>query len=183
MSECARHRFWKRRHLTLTGASTLTRMKNGLCSNISTTCSSHMSVVTQRSCHLLVTKSSKPSMSAKACIGSVSGDPGKRMSAALFSTAGAELVRARDIRWNACFLTRQLATECLPAQMPVANVSDELSHQQRDHEKNTSAEAHQHYPRQTRWQSRSFLFPWPRVRRVALGRTRDRIARQAPPSV
>lgn len=54
-------RSWKRFHRTLTGASMLTSMKNGRRRSLSSIDSVCMSVVTHRSLHCVVTKSSKSS--------------------------------------------------------------------------------------------------------------------------
>ena len=59
------HRSWRRFHRRLTGASTLTRTKNGRLKRFSKTFSFHTSVVTQRCCHFFVTKSSRDSTQAK----------------------------------------------------------------------------------------------------------------------
>lgn len=96
------YRSLNRCHRTLTGASTLTRRKKGRRSSASTTFSSHMSVVTHRSLHLKVTKSSKESTVEKeycASTGLGSAD-GTWAFEADFSTAGVAAVRARRILLN-----------------------------------------------------------------------------------
>lgn len=109
-------------HRTLTGASTLMKRKNGLRSRASTTLSSQMSVVTQRSLHLRVTNSSKPSISAKVCsvVEEAVGD-GTCASEADFSTAGVAAVRARRRRLKPCSSIRYEAIEDFPAHMPVTS--------------------------------------------------------------
>lgn len=61
------YRDLKRSQRMLTGASTLTSMKDGRRSRTSNTVSSQMSVVTQRSLHFNVTKSSRASAVSKWC--------------------------------------------------------------------------------------------------------------------
>jgi hypothetical protein len=93
----------KRCHLTLTGASTLMKRKNGRLNKESTTLSSQMSVVTHRSLHLSVTNSSKASTSAKECSTLAELDEdGTCASEADFSTAGVAAVRARRRRLKPC---------------------------------------------------------------------------------
>ena len=62
---CFSRRAWKRLHRTLTGASTLTRMKKGRRSSLSSIDSVWISVVTQRSRHRFVTKSRSSSVLEK----------------------------------------------------------------------------------------------------------------------
>jgi hypothetical protein len=118
----AAHRSLNLCHRTLTGASTLTRRKNGRLSNASTTVSSHISVVTHRSLHLKVTKSSNESMSKKICSASKSSafTEGTCAFDADFSTAGVAVWRVRRMRLKSCSSTRYEAIKDLPAQMPVA---------------------------------------------------------------
>lgn len=110
----------KRFHRTLTGASTLTNRKKGRRNKASTTLSSQMSVVTHRSCHLKVTKSSSVSTSWKVDCSSSERASGEGTCAldADFSTAGVVAVRARRIRLKLCSSTRYEAIEDLPAQIP-----------------------------------------------------------------
>jgi hypothetical protein len=115
------YRLLKRCHRTVTGASTLTRRKKGRRSRTSTTCSSNMSVVTHRSCHLNVTKSSNLSTSGNVCWVSASlesSNKGTGTFEADFSTAGIAAVRARRRRVNWCSSMRYEAIDALPAQMP-----------------------------------------------------------------
>lgn len=107
-------------HRTLTGASTLTKRKNGRLSKASTTLLSHISLVTHRSLHLSVTNSSNESMSEKVCSSSVGRGPadGTWAFEADFSTAGVAALRARCMRLNWCSSTRYEAMDDLPAQMP-----------------------------------------------------------------
>ena len=64
-------RVWKRFQRTLTGASTLTKMKNGRRRSLSKVDSVGIWVVTQRSFHLLVTKSKRSSVELNVCLGFV----------------------------------------------------------------------------------------------------------------
>jgi hypothetical protein len=109
-------------HRTLTGASTLTRRKKGRRSSASTTVSSHISVVTQRSLHLRVTKSSKEVTSEKVCSESAPSASAEGTCAfdADFSTAGVAAFRARRMRLKSCSSMRYEAIEDLPAHIPVA---------------------------------------------------------------
>lgn len=122
MSWLAAHRSLNLCHRTLTGASTLTRRKNGLLKSASTTLSSHISVVTHRSLHRRVTNSSSASTSGKVCCSSE--EPGSADGTctfdADFSTAGVAAVRARRMRLKPCSSTRYEAMEDLPAQMPAS---------------------------------------------------------------
>jgi len=95
------NRSLNRRHRKLTGASTLTRRKNGRRSSVSTALSSHISVVTQRSLHLSVTKSSNSSTLANVWLASRGlAVEGRLAFEADFSTAGVVAVRARYMRLN-----------------------------------------------------------------------------------
>jgi len=117
----AAHRALNRCHRTLTGASTLTSRKKGRLRRASTTVSSHMSVVTNRSLHLSVTKSSSESMFGKVCCAStddLTGE-GTRVLEADFSSGGVSAVRARRRRVNWCSSTRYEAIDDLPAHIPV----------------------------------------------------------------
>jgi hypothetical protein len=118
----AAHRSLNLCHRTLTGASTLTRRKNGLLNSASTTVSSHISVVIQRSLHLRVTKSSSESISEKECCESTefASAEGTCAFEADFSMAGVAAFRARRRRLKSCSSTRYDAIEDLPAHIPVA---------------------------------------------------------------
>jgi hypothetical protein len=120
VSWLAAHRSLNLCHRTLTGASTLTNRKNGRLSSASTTVSSHISVVTHRSCHLSVTKSSKESMSKKACCGSTGSvvPEGTCAFEADFSMGGVAALRARRMRLKPRSSTRYEAIEDLPAHIP-----------------------------------------------------------------
>lgn len=127
VSSWTAQRSLKRCHLTLTGASTLTSRKNGRLSRASTTRSSQISVVTQRSLHLRVTKSSNASTSAKTWLESIEADgdgdgdsDGTWASEADFSTAGVAAVRARRRRLKPCSSMRYEAIDVFPAQIPGA---------------------------------------------------------------
>jgi hypothetical protein len=83
-------------HRTLTGASTLTSRKNGRLRSVSTTASSHMSVVTQRSRHRNVTKCNRDSASGNVRSSSeLASGVGTWAYEADFSTVGVEVVRVR----------------------------------------------------------------------------------------
>jgi hypothetical protein len=105
-------------HRRLIGASTLTRRKKGRRRRISRIFSSQISVVTHRSCHLEVTKSSNSSALWK--VGPSFGDLscGTWEFEALRSTAGGGEARSRCTRVKLCSLTRYEAIEDLPAAMP-----------------------------------------------------------------
>ena len=118
------YRSLKRLHRILTGASTLTRMKNGLRVSISSTPSSQISVVTQRCCQRFVTKSIKAStvekvLSLPLVLLVVRLSTGKQACDADFSTSGVAAVRSRYKLEKACCSTRYSATEFLPAQIPL----------------------------------------------------------------
>lgn len=108
------YRSLKRLHRILTGASTPTRMKKGLRESISNTSSSQMSVITQRCCHLFVTKSIKAST-----VGKVLSLAWVSQCVADVSTCGVAAVRARYNLEKPCCSTRYSATEHLPAQIPL----------------------------------------------------------------
>lgn len=116
----AAQRSVKRLHRTLTGASTLTRRKNGRRSRASTTSWSQMSVVTHRSFHLNVTSSNSESMSGNVYSASsvVVASAGTVAFEADFSTDGVAAVRAKRMRLKPCSWTRYEAIEDLPAQIP-----------------------------------------------------------------
>lgn len=107
---CQIYRFLRRFHRMLTGASTLTRMKDGRLNRFSNMFSSHTSVITQRCCHCFVTKSNRDCTQAKefslasCCSTSSSGDG----------------CRARCSLTNPTFSVRYSATEFFPAQIPIA---------------------------------------------------------------
>jgi hypothetical protein len=104
----------------LTGASTLTRRKKGRRRRVSTTLSSHMSVVTHGSLHRRVTKSRSASTCSKVCCASTASPSvgGTDALDADFSTAGVEAVRASRSRLKLCASMRYEAIEDLPAQIP-----------------------------------------------------------------
>jgi hypothetical protein len=105
----AAQRSVKRFQRTLTGASTLTKRKNGRRRRASTTASSQMSVVTQRSRQRSVTKSMRASTLAKVC-----------WAPALWVSESSATVRARCRRVKPCSSTRNEAIDDLPAQIPGA---------------------------------------------------------------
>jgi hypothetical protein len=105
----AAQRSVKRFQRTLTGASTLTKRKNGRRRRASTTASSQMSVVTQRSRQRSVTKSMRASTLAKVC-----------WAPALWVSEFSATVRARCRRVKPCSSTRNEAIDDLPAQIPGA---------------------------------------------------------------
>ena len=84
-------------HRALTGASTLTSRKNGRLRSVSTTASSHMSVVTQRSRHRNVTKCNRDSASGnvRSSSSELASGVGTWGCEANLSTVGVKVVRMR----------------------------------------------------------------------------------------
>ena len=116
------YRSLNRRYRRDIGASTATARKNGLLSKLSSVASSWISVSTQCSRHRFVTKSISESMSGKVRprvpFSSVTVGRNRSISSGLFDGSAALDGRWRRRNWWSW--TRYSATECLPAQMPVA---------------------------------------------------------------
>lgn len=108
------YRSLKRFHRKLTGASTLTRMKNGRLKRCSRISSFHMSVMTQRCFQFLVTNSSNESTSQND-VWSGSSAPFTSLSR---RSAILSIFWSKPSLQKSCFSTRYSATEFFPAQIP-----------------------------------------------------------------
>lgn len=107
-------------HRKLTGASTLTSKKKGRIRSLSRTDRSQMSVVTQRSVHRLVTKSSNESTDSNLwpLARPPTSDLCRYVSLSGSSETGAGPLFANSSHWKPCSRIRYSAMACFPAQMP-----------------------------------------------------------------
>ena len=108
------YRSLKRFHRKLTGASTLTRMKNGRRRRFSRISSFHISVMTQRCFQALVTNSSSESTSEK----DLWSDSLTSLTSLSRSSSLLSLFWTKASLENSCFSTKYSATEFFPAQIP-----------------------------------------------------------------